>query len=1311
MGLRIVYGRAGSGKTGFCLNDIRCSLDSAETHPLVLIVPEQFSLQAEKNLARTAGSAGLFRAEVLSFRRLAFRVFSEVGGISKHHLNAAGKSMLLFRIMNMLGGRLRIFSGAALRRGFTETLSNAITEFKRYDITPEELEKAAARIEEGLPLKDKLSDLAQVYGEFEKLLHRNYMDADDDLVELYKKLDQSTQFDGAEIWIDEFSGFTPQEYKVIGKLLKKAKRVTISLCTDCLSNEAGDCAPMIFAPVRNTAVKLLRIAAAEGVEVEKPAAVIGIMSAGVMPAGMASSGITSIGVMSTDMPSEIIFARSGQSTAEPVTGNVAGLSSATRIPPRFIASKELAHLERNFYKYPYAKFPGKSGDVTLSSSANMYSEVEDTARDVIRLCREQGYRYRDIAVAMRNPESYRSVVKSTFTRYGIPYFFDGKRDIDGHPLVVFILSALEIFTDSWSYEAVFRYARTGLTGVAREELDLLENYVLANGIRGNVWIRQNDWDYPVGQSSRGVASDPDPKELEGLMRINTARRQLTAPLEAFRARTKGGAKAVEFCTSLYELLCRTGANKMIEELSVQFAAEGMLDKADEYRQVWNIAMDVFSQIVEVLDTEEMGTERFAEILAAGFAGHKIGLIPPSLDQVLVGSIERSRSHDIKALYILGANEGVLPGTKADDGLINDIDRESLGKLGLELAGNTVSKCMEERFMVYMALATPSRYLWLSYPAADRDGRALRPSRIISDVRRILPGVREQGAIAGSDAVSLPQPSAPEPVFDELAARLRMRFDGETIHEGWKDIYRWYSRNKDWKEKSAIIISGLGYTNQVRRLSRERAGSLYGRPIFTSVSRMEAYSSCPFSYYVKYGLKAKERRIFSFNPVDAGTFMHNSIDEFSRMLVISGISWRGLDREWCAAQISKLVDAQLSERGGSILRSSRRYEYLSGRLKRTVTKAILLISRHIEMSSFEPSGYEVEFGDRGRYPAITIELPSGETVKMTGRIDRIDSMTNEDGTYLRIIDYKSGNRALKLADVYYGLQLQLLTYLDAVLGMDGTGGNMEAGAVNDGDGCAGNSGGNDVLNIEGGSTVPGPACEHGNAASGLRLPAGVLYFRLDDPLIRCDRDSTDEDIERAIMKELRMKGLILADVRLVREMDKQIDGDSLIIPARINRDGALGRSSAATKEQFEILRGYVRKTLALIGSGIMDGNVTISPYKKKTMSACTYCSFSPVCQFDTSVRDNRYRFISDIKEDELWRLMRRNEAEVSGIGVMDTGGVSGQDGASIGLADDCGINTADGMNMGSSGANAGESGSGRTGTSDHETLDSGRGGTA
>jgi len=1148
MGLKIVYGRAGSGKTAYCLNEIREELKSGSNHPLILIVPEQYSLQAEKNLARVTALGNGVRAEVLSFRRLAYRVFAEVGGISRKHLNSAGRRMLLFKIMNSIGGNLKVFKGASARKGFTQILSDSITEFKRYDIKPEQLMKVSDDLEEGLPLKDKLSDLALIYAEFEKILHENYMDADDDLTELCRKLDLSTRFDGAYIWIDDFSGFTPQEYNVIAKLLKKARRVTVSLCTDSLSDDPTDGAPLVFTPVRKTAAKLLNIARKEGVDIEKP-------------------------VFLNQEPYSV----------------------------KFSSSEELGHLERNFCKYPGRKFEKYSGDVILSASANMYKEVEDAAKDIIRLCRDKGFRFRDIAVTMRNPESYISVLKSVFTLYGIPFFFDTKREIDGHPLIVFIMSALEIFTTNWSYESVFRYAKTGLTGIDREELDMLENYVLANGIRGSAWTRQDDWDYPV-DAFRGD-EDAAESQADKLKTINSVRRRLAEPLEKFRSKTRGGAKAVVFCTALFELLCDTGADKMVEELASRFTQEGLLERAAEYSRVWNIVMDVFTQIVEVLGEERMGTERFSEILAAGFADYRINLIPPSLDQVLVSGVERVRNHDVKALYILGVNEGVFPGGKADEGILTDMDRDSLSRLGLELSGNTKSRIFEERFMVYMALATPSKYLWLSYPAQDREQRALRPSRLISDIKRILPKVGERSSLVADTSADIPDPASPRPFFDELVGKLRQRYDGGEVHRGWLNAYRWFLSQNEWKDKCERIIRGLEYTNQPEPLAREKAEKLYGQPLFSSVSRMESYASCPFSYFVKYGLKAKERKLFTFEAVDAGTFMHHVLDEFSRMLVKENISWRGLDKKWCEEKVSRIVDDVLAKRPSMVLGSSKRYRYLAERLKRIITRAVLLIGRQIEMGSFEPTGYEVEFSDTGRYPPIEIELPGGGTVRLTGRIDRIDTLSLDGHTYVRIIDYKSGSRALKLEDVYYGLQLQLVTYLDAVLGAESVRGDVVSEADS-------------------------------------RLPAGILYFRLDDPLIKSDRQASEEEIEKAIMKELRMKGLILADVKLVREMDREIDGDSLIIPARVNKDGSLGRSQAATKKQFDILREYVRKTLADIGREILRGNIEISPYKKKDLTACRYCDFKPVCQFDQAVPGNSFRLVPAIDEDDLWRLMER-----------------------------------------------------------------------
>ena len=420
---------------------------------------------------------------MLSFRRLAFRVFSEVGGVTRRHLDAAGKSMLLFRILDKLGSELKIFTRAAQRKGFIDTLSDAITEFKRYDISPEELLEASRETDDGLLLKDKLHDLSLIYSEFEKQLHRNYLDADDDLLELYKKLDLSTQYDGAEIWIDEFSGFTPQEYKVIGKLLNKAERITICLCTDYLSSDPNDNAPMVFGPVRKTAEKLLRLAKQEGIPVEKPVRLDGVVLRDSMQGPAVSPSGTVIQPGATAAPTADTLASSG--------GTSRGISI------RFKDSEALGHLERNFWKYPYTRYTKPTDDICITASANLYSEVEDTARDILRICRDNGFRFRDIAVTMRNPDSYSSIVKSVFTRYGIPYFLDGKRDIDGHPLIVFILSALEIFANNWSYEAVFRYAKTGFLSIERDDLDLLENYVLANGIRGNMWTREDDWDYPL----------------------------------------------------------------------------------------------------------------------------------------------------------------------------------------------------------------------------------------------------------------------------------------------------------------------------------------------------------------------------------------------------------------------------------------------------------------------------------------------------------------------------------------------------------------------------------------------------------------------------------------------------------------------------------------------------------------------------------------------------------------------------------------------------------------------------------------------
>ncbi len=1136
MSLRFIYGRAGSGKTTRCLNEIKARMDGGAQNPLVLLVPEQFTFQAERDLIRVLGKGGILGTEVLSFRRLAFRVFNDVGGITQPHIHSAGKCMILYDILDKLRDSLRIFARSADRRGFVNTLSTLITEFKRYNITPADLEAAGKKLGPEDPLKQKLGELNAVYAAFEKKLEERYRDSDDDLTLASEKLEATGLYNSAEIWIDGFTGFTPQEYMVAGKLLSKAARVTVSLCTDSLDDE-GASGTDIFSAVRRAYAKYIRIAGEYGIEVEPPVNL----------------------------------------NREPL--------------PRFKDSPELGHLERNLYSWPHRAFAGKTKDVSLFSSVNIFSEIEAAARDIVGLCRDTGMRYRDIAVVTRDLASCEKLIEVIFDEYGIPCFIDRKVDIANHPLVRMLLSMLDIFVENWSYEAVFRYLKTGLTNIERDDIDRLENYVLACGIRGSRWTGEQDWSMTPGL----LPGEQDmEKQDEMLSGINRIRREVTGPLLEFRKRTKGRRKAPEICGALYDFLCAIGVPGRIGESIEDFRKSGRLSLANEYSQVWNIVMEVFDQTVEVMGEEALGIERFSSILGIGFGEYKVGLIPAALDQVLVGSVERSKSHEIKALYVIGANDGVFPAAAAEEGVLSDRDREALTGTGIELASDTRSKAFDEQYLVYRTLTTAGSRLRISWPIADHEGRSMRPSIIISRLRKLFPSITETSDIIKPDAGEGETELAAggTPAFRQMIAAFRRKADGFGIEPLWKCVYLWFSGQEDWRRKCLSAREAFLYKNIAQNVGRKNISALYGEPVRSSVSRLEKYTACPFAYYVQYGLGARERKIYRLSPPDVGTFMHSAIEYFSRLVEEKGVSWREFDREWCAARVSEIIDEMLEKMQGSGIAASKRYTALALRLKRVVTRAVWLIAGHIRRGGFDPAGYEIDFGEGCKYPPITIELDSGEQIRLTGRIDRVDALKTGEGTYLRIIDYKSGSRDFRLSDVYYGLQVQLITYLDAIIG------------------------------------------EQEDA-----LPAGMLYFRIDDPVIKKGGRISEEEVEQAIMRQLKMKGLLLADVRLIKEMDNAIEGSSMIIPAAINKGDVLGKNtSAASPEQFKLLRNHVRRLLKGLCEEVMKGNVSIRPYKKKGVTSCMYCSFSSICQFDAAMKENTFRLLHDRDSEEVWELI-------------------------------------------------------------------------
>ncbi len=1139
MSLRIVYGRSGSGKTTYCLSELKNRIESQNQNKIVFLVPEQYSFQAEKDLINVLKTDGILETEVLSFQRMAYRIFNKTGGITYSHIHPAGKSMIVYRILDKLSDEFKLFSKSANQEGFVNKINTLITEFKRYNITPQKLADASQELEEDNNLRQKLQELSVIYNEYENLLLERYRDGDDDLTVAAQKLLEHKLYDGAEIWIDGFASFTPQQYRIIGELLKQAKQVTITLCIDNLDKDS-DNGLDVFLETRKAYKKLIFICKENNISIDAPISL----------------------------------------NNDPLV--------------RFSQSKELSHLEKNYNAFPYQTWDRKTEDIVLFSSLNLYTEVEATARDIISLCRDKNLRFRDIAVLTGNMEAYEKIIDVLFTEYGIPYFIDSKVDINNHPLVRMILSMMDIFIENWTYKSVFSYLKSGLTKHKLEDIDLLENYVLSCGIRGSTWTREWRMSPDLIPDERALESQ---KKL--LEQVNEIRKEVTGPLLEFRNETRGRRSAAEFCSAIYDFLVKMEVPQKIESSIDRFNKEGNLALANEYSQVWNTMMELFDQTVESMGDETFGIERFSKIFKIGLAEYKIGLIPLSLDQVLVGSADRSRCHKVKALYILGVNDGAFPSSGFIEGILSDQDRALLNNTGIELASDTRTQAFNEQYLIYKALTTSENTLRISWPIAGNDGKALRPSMVISRIRKLFPAVTEKSNVIPENSVSeeLKFISGQKPTFKSLVTNLRKKADGIEIQPVWPEVYKWYSNNEDWKHYCVRARRALSFKNIAGQMSSDKVRSLYGDPIISSVSRLERYTACPFSFYVQYGLGAKERKIYKLSPPDIGTFMHMVIEKFSKLVQKGEITWRSFDREWCNQKVSDIVDEMLERMQGSGLAASKRYTALTARLKRVVARAVWMVAQHIRLGNFEPVEYEVGFGENEKFPPITVELNSGERIKLTGRIDRIDAFKTEKGTYLRIIDYKSGSKDFRLSDVYYGLQIQLLTYMDAIW-----------------------ENGDKVYHDE-------------------VLPGGMLYFKIDDPIIKSDGRLSEADIEKAIMKQLKMKGLLLADVKLIKAMDNTIEGSSQIIPATLNKGDVLGKNtSGATLEQFKLLRKYIRKLLNDIGSEMLKGKVDIKPYKKKGTTACKYCSFLSICQFDPALKENTYKMLFDKDKDEVWDLI-------------------------------------------------------------------------
>ncbi len=1142
MGIRFIFGRAGTGKSRFCLEQIKKKIENNnDTNKLILIVPEQYTFDTERKFLDIVTEKGFLRGEVLSFKRMAHRVFEECGGRNDVKISDSGRNMLIYKLLKDKGDELLYFNRMSKEHGFSSVVSKIITEFKKYNISTEILGTREEEIHDE-ELKKKMNDLKLIYHDFNEILHKRFIDSDDELTLLSEKLIDCNIYDGSEIWIDEFTTFTPQQLEVIKILAKRAKTVNITLCSDSLGGGSDVDYTDIFDAIRNTENSILNI--------------------------MKEGNISYL---------------------EPIDLNK-GYSY------RFLESEDLQHLEKHFFTYPFKPYKGKANNVRLYKANNSYEEIETVAKDILVMVRDKGYRYKDIAVICRNIDEYEKIATVIFNDYNIPFFLDKKRQILDNPLVVLIISSLEILSSNWSYESVFKYLKSGLVNIEEKYIDILENYVLANGIKGYKWTKD-------------LYDRDDVKEDENI--VLEIMEEIRAPLMKLHKNIKQNTSVKEIAINLYEFLVELNVFKKLENWLEEFNELGYQDKIKEYIQVPEMVMDILDQLVDVLGDEVIDIKEFTKILISGFEEKEIGVIPMALDQVNIGDISRVKGRDVKAVYLIGVNDGVLPAVNKDEGIISDRERDLLKNIGIRLASDTKSRAFEEQFIVYTALTIASEYLMITFPMADFEGKSLRPSIIIPRIKKVLPNVIEESEIYNlrDQKDKFSKITAPIPTFNELISALRMEFEKEEVDEYWAETFKWFENNEVFRSKANRMFKGLTYTNLVEKVPRDKIRRLYqleNKKLVFNISRIEKYAQCPFSYYVQYGLKAKDRKVYEFSAPDLGSFMHNVLDDFTNTVRNEKIAWSELNKEKCKAIVNELVDKRLEGDTNSILNSTKKYKYFADRFKRTITKSVMVISEQMRKGRFEVFRNEFEFGGFKDGEPIKIDLPSKETVYLVGRVDRIDTLDLDGNTYIKVVDYKSGNKKFNLTEVYYGLQIQLLVYLDALIK-------------------------NSKYLLE-----------------KQAMPGAILYFKIDDPIIKSKKQLTEEEIKENILKELKMSGLLLKDINVVKAMDSDIESAySLIIPAAIKKDGNFtATSSVVTEEQFDILRKYVNDKMAELCEEMLSGEIKIAPCKNNNTPYCDYCDYSSICQFDTSIENNKYKIVLKKSNEEAWKLIK-DEVEKGG----------------------------------------------------------------
>ena len=1109
MALQFYFGPSGSGKSKRLHQDVLYMAAKDPDCNFLFLVPDQFTMQTQTDLVKESPGGGIMNIDVLSFGRLTHRIFEETGYGRKPVLDDTGKSLVLRKVASSVKEELPVLSGNLNKIGYIHEIKSAISEFKQYGLSVERVGELAEFSKSRGTLYYKLKDLKTLYQAFDTYVAERFITTEDTLALLSRAVHESKIMKNSVVIFDGFTGFTPIQYRLIAELMELSRMVIVSVTLGEGENPYRIMGEQeLFYLSKKTVRDLQKWAQKRNVR-----------------------------------------------QAEDVYLGKGGL-------PRFRESRELAHLEKQLFRYPLKPYEESQKDsipaIQIREAMSPAGEVRGACILIKKLVLEQNYSYRDIAVVTGELETYGDFFEREAATYDIPVFIDRTRGILLNPFLEYIRSALRIVLQNFSYESVFHYLRSGLADFTMEETDLLENYILATGIKG-----RKKW----GELFTRNATE----------QINELRARLYGQMTPLLQKQE---TASDYVKALYEFIVAGRIQEKLLTFEEQFRADGEEERAKEYAQIYRLVMELLNQIEGLLREEAMTLQEFADILDSGFAEIEVGTIPGGVDRVIVGDMERTRLNQVKVLLFLGVNDGNIPRNANKGGIISDIDREFLKDSDIELAPTPRQQMFTQRLYLYMNMTKPSERLYLSYARISSDGKTLRPSYLIDTVKALFPCAYQGNLMEGKEPVTeriMGKKDALPYVAEELRERAQGRAGGMTDEEFFS-LCRIYWEDSAFRGQMEKLLQAAYEHYEHKPLGAMIARMVYGTVLENSVSRLERYAACAYAHFLQYGLNLKEREVFQLENTDLGNIYHEVLEVFSHRLKEHGYTWLDFPKEEGEQLLWEALENCSMQYGETILYSSARYQYMIERMYRILKRTIWALKEQLKSGKFLPEAFEMSFSRVENLDAVNITLSEEEKMKLRGRIDRLDTCEDEDHIYVKVIDYKSGNKKFDLAAVYYGLQLQLIVYMNVAAEM------MKK--------------------------------SHPDKEV---VPAALLYYHVNDPMIKSEEELSPEQVNDQLLKELRMNGLVNDSEEVIGLLDGSFATKSSIIPVERKSDGSLSaRSSVVNRQDYEVISNYVNQKMHQFGTEILQGNIEVNPCEQGNTESCTYCTFREICAFDGKI---------------------------------------------------------------------------------------------